>query len=76
MSNLSFSVFGPKAKRTVSAVCADLTRELEEIQQEQEQEAARLSDEVSVLLVKQQDAVAEASRASRAIQNIKGIFGG
>ncbi len=78
MSNLSFSAlgFGPKVKRTVAQVCTELTRELEEIQQEQSAEAARLSEEVSALLVKQQEAQQEATRAGTAVQNIMKLFGG
>ena len=78
MSNLSFSAlgFGPKAKRSVSQVCADLTKELEEIQQEQEQEASRLQEEIQVAQTKQTAALKESQCASEAIKNIKGLFGG
>jgi hypothetical protein len=73
----SFSAFGSsKVKRSVSQVCADLTRELEEIQQEQEAEAKRLADEVLELTRKHQEASLESSKAATAIENIKGLFGG
>lgn len=71
-----FNAFGaPTERRTIAQVFAGFTKELKEIKQENEEEAARLAEEIKAKQAALSVAEDEATKATAAIANFGQLLG-